>query len=135
MATALQPDELIVELRLPPWPRQRRWAFEEFSRQRGAFALAAIALFYDEENARAINAHIGVIGASSGVHRLHMAEETLNGHVIDRDTINAVANAAAAEVDPVDDAEAGAAYRRALVATLVTTALERASTRHETQSE
>src|SRR5436305_3213107 len=31
LSTALADDELIVELRLPPWPREQRWAFEEFS--------------------------------------------------------------------------------------------------------
>ena len=126
MMTALEPDEIIVELRLPPWPRQRRWAFEEFARQRGAFALAGIALYCDERLGRAENAHIGVLGASSRLHRLTKAEAALNGHAIDAPTIAAAVSAAAAEVDPADDAEASAAYRRALVGTLVEAALRHA---------
>src|SRR5436190_3932217 len=33
LSTALRPDELITELRLPSWPTGRRWAFREFSRR------------------------------------------------------------------------------------------------------
>jgi carbon-monoxide dehydrogenase medium subunit len=47
LTTALAPDELIVSVRLPPWKLGRRWAFDEFARRRGDFALAGVALFYD----------------------------------------------------------------------------------------
>src|SRR5215469_9336838 len=30
LSTSLTPDELITEVRLPPWPAARRWGFEEF---------------------------------------------------------------------------------------------------------
>src|SRR5438128_5624583 len=39
LTTVLRPDELITELRLPVWPAARRWAFREFARRRGDFAL------------------------------------------------------------------------------------------------
>src|SRR5207248_4872203 len=54
LSTVLADDELIVEVRLPAWPRQRRWAFEEFSRRRGDFALASVAVFYDSDGAGAL---------------------------------------------------------------------------------
>src|SRR5712671_2746818 len=37
LSTALAEDELIVEVRLPPWPTGRRWAFEEFAQRQGDF--------------------------------------------------------------------------------------------------
>src|SRR5262249_12765366 len=40
LTTALTPDEIIVEIRLPAWPAGRRWGFEEFARRRGARAAA-----------------------------------------------------------------------------------------------
>src|SRR6202521_93915 len=40
LTTALKPDEIIVEIRLPAWPKQRRWGFQEFARRRGDFAMA-----------------------------------------------------------------------------------------------
>jgi carbon-monoxide dehydrogenase medium subunit len=123
LMTALAPDELIVELRLPPWPAERRWGFQEFARQRGGFAMAGVALFYEEQNGLAHNTHIGVIGASSRLQRITNVEAAVNGRVVDEQTMVSAAQAAAAAVDPVDDVDASAAYRRALVATLLARAL------------
>ena len=65
LTTSLATDEIITGVRLPSWPEGRRWGFEEFSRRRGDYALAAVALYYDEdENGRARDAHVGVIGAA-----------------------------------------------------------------------
>ena len=130
LTTLLRPDEIITELRLPPWPAGRRWAFEEFSRRQGDFALAAIALFYDEDTqGRVFDVHIGVIGACSRPHRLTSAEAALDGRIIDEATIAAAARAASAAVDPPEDLHAPAEYRRALVNTLTERALRAASQR------
>jgi carbon-monoxide dehydrogenase medium subunit len=128
MATCLEADEIVTEVRLPPWPAERRWAFLEFARRRGDFALAGVALFYDlDPDGRAANAHIGVIGASDRPVRLLAAENALNGHALDAATIEAAAKAASRAVDPLEDHHAPADYRRALVATLVERALARAA--------
>jgi carbon-monoxide dehydrogenase medium subunit len=119
LTTALDAEEIIVELRLPAWPPTRRWGFQEFARRRGDFALAAVALFYDlDASGKATNAHIGAIGAGDTPLRLVGAETTVNGRVIDAAAIAEAARAASADVDPRDDIHAGGAYRRALVGTL-----------------
>jgi aerobic carbon-monoxide dehydrogenase medium subunit len=128
LTTALHSDEIITELRLPPWPAGRRWAFEEFSRRQGDFALTGVALFYDADaQGRASNAHLGVIGACSHSHRLSTVEALINGRVIDDEMIAAAARGAASAVDPPQDLHAPAEYRRALVATLVERALSAAA--------
>ena len=130
LTTALATDEIITEIRLPPWPARRRWGFEEFVRRRGDFALAGIAAYYDEaaaDDRHAVDAHIGVIGACDRPHRLAAAEAVLNGCVVDETTIGEASRAAAEEVDPPEDLHASAAYRRALVATMVERALRRAA--------
>ena len=128
LTTALAPDEIITELSLPTWPARRRWGFDEFARRRGDFALVGIAAYYDEaENKRAVDAHLGVIGACDRPHRLTAAEAALNGRILDDNAIADAGRAAAAEVDPPDDLQANAVYRRALVETLVQRALTRAS--------
>jgi carbon-monoxide dehydrogenase medium subunit len=124
LMTALEPDELVVELLLPPWPAGRRWGFEEFSRRRGDFALAGIAAHYElADDGTARDVHIGVIGACDRPHRLTTAEALLNGSPIDDDAIAAAASAACEEVDPTGDMHGEADYRRALVGTLVERAL------------
>src|SRR5947209_774713 len=128
LTTALEPDEVIVEVRLPAWPRQRRWGFEEFARRRGAFAMAAAAVFYDtDEGGKARNVHVGVIGVGDRPLRLAEVEAVLSGRVIDEAVVAKAEAAAAAAVDPQDDIHASAAYRRALVGTMVERALKRAA--------
>jgi carbon-monoxide dehydrogenase medium subunit len=130
LETALRPGELITELRLPPWPAARRWAFREFARRPGDFALAGVALFYDEDGeGRARGMHLGVFGACRRPHRLASVEAMLEGRTVDEAAIAAAAKAAAAAVDPPQDLHADAEYRRALVATLLERALRAAAER------
>ena len=128
LTTCLRPGEIITGLHLPPWPAGRRWAFEEFARRRGDFALAGTALYYDlDSQGRATDAHIGVIGAADRPMRLAQAERMINGSTVNADAIAAAAEAASREVDPMEDFHAPTAYRRALVETLVARALTRAA--------
>ncbi len=128
LTTALGPDELIVEIKLPAWPAARRWGFQEFARRRGDFAIAAAALYYDQDqDGRARDAHVGVIGVGDRPARLPEVEAVINGAVIDETTIANAERAAAAAVDPADDIHAPADYRRALLGTMVERALRGAA--------
>ena len=128
LTTALTPDEIIVEIRLPAWPAGRRWGFQEFARRRGDFAMAAAAVFYDQDaRGKARNAHVGVIGVGDRPLRLTAVEDVLNGQSIDEATIAKADAATSAAVDPQDDIHASAAYRRSLVGTMVERALKNAA--------
>ena len=124
LSTVLADDELITEVRLPAWPAKRRWGFEELARRRGDFAIAGVAAFYDVDGeGKALDAHIGVIGACTRPHRIAQAEAALNGRVVDAAAIQAAARAAEKAVEPPEDLHASAAYRRSLVGTLLERAL------------
>jgi carbon-monoxide dehydrogenase medium subunit len=128
LSTLRQPDEIITELHLPKWPTSRRWAFQEYARREGDFALAGILLFYDEDRQGTLsNAHVGVIAASPRPHRLTGVETLLNGHTIDDGLIRRAAATAAEEVDPPDDLHGDGTYRRGLVATLIERGLRAAA--------
>jgi carbon-monoxide dehydrogenase medium subunit len=127
LMTLLEPDEIIVEIRLPAWPAQRRWGFQEFARRRGDFAMAAAAIWYDQDDGgKARNAHVGVVGVGDRPQRLPAVEAVLNGRLIDETTIAQAEAVAAAAVDPQTDIHASADYRRALVGTMVERALKSA---------
>src|SRR5262249_25416068 len=64
LTPALEPDELLVSIRLPSWKPGRRHAFQEFARRRGDFAMAGCAVFWDEEDGRCVKPHIGVFGVA-----------------------------------------------------------------------
>jgi carbon-monoxide dehydrogenase medium subunit len=127
LITALEPDEIITSIRLPAWPAGRRFGFQEFARRRGDFAMAAAALFYDENNGKAHNAHVGVIGVADRPLRLTAVERVLDGATIDEATIAKAEAAASAAVDPPDDIHASGAYRKALVGVMVERALKDAA--------
>jgi carbon-monoxide dehydrogenase medium subunit len=128
LMTALEPDEVIVEVRLPPWPKERRFAFEEFSRRKGDFALAGVAVFYDlDGQGRAIDPHIGAIGVTSRPVRLEAAEAALAGRAVDEAAILTAAALADDSLDVADDIHAPADYRAALLKVLLERALRRAA--------
>jgi carbon-monoxide dehydrogenase medium subunit len=127
LMTALKPDEIITEIRLPAWPAKRRFGFQEFARRRGDFALAAAMLFYDEQDGTARNAHVGAIGIADRPLRLPAVEQVLNGNRLDEVIIAKAEAAASASVEPADDIHAGGAYRKALIGVMVERALKSAA--------
>ncbi len=128
LTTALAPDEIITEVRLPAWPANRRHGFQEFARRRGDFAMSGVALFYDlDAGGKAANAHVGVIGVGDHPKRLAAVEAVVNGQTVDEATIAKAVAAASAAVEPPDDIHASAAYRKALTGTLVERALRSAA--------
>jgi carbon-monoxide dehydrogenase medium subunit len=128
LTTALAPDEIVTEIRLPPWPAQRRWGFKEFARRRGDFAMAAAAVFYDQDaGGKAVNAHVGIIGVGDRPRRLPMVEAVINGNVVDAAVMARAAEVTSANVDAQEDIHASAAYRRSLAGTMVERALQDAA--------
>jgi carbon-monoxide dehydrogenase medium subunit len=120
LQTTLKPDEILTEIRLPAWPPARRWAFKEFARRKGDFAMAGIAVFYDlDEQRRVSDIHIGAIGVADRPIRLAAAEAALKGSAVTASSIAATIAAARAEIDPPSDIHASAAYRRGLIGTLL----------------
>lgn len=129
MQTSLEEGEIIVAVEFPRWPEGRVWSFEEFALRHGDFAVAATAAFYDLEDGRIVNAHVVVMGAIETPLRVAEAEAALNGQAPGAEVFAAAGEAAAAAIEPVEDGKASAAYRRALVGTLLTRGLGAAQDR------
>jgi len=127
LMTVLKADEIITEIRFPAWPAKRRFGFQEFARRRGDFAMAAAAVFYDDDNGKARNAHVGAIGVADYPLRLPSVEAVINGQKIDDAVIARAEAAASAAVDPADDIHSSGAYRKALVGVMVERALKAAA--------
>lgn len=128
LGTVLGVDEIVTALHLPPWPKNRLWGFQEFSRRSGDFALAGICVLCDLENGMASNSHIVAFGVGDRAVRLAEAESTLDGGPLDADRIANVAAVAARTAEANDDIHAGASYRRALVEAMTARALGHALT-------
>jgi carbon-monoxide dehydrogenase medium subunit len=127
LSTSLAPDEILTEIKLPPWLVGRRWAFLEFALRRGDFAIAGVALYYDMVGGNIANIHIGAIGVGDRPLRLHAVEAVLNGRKLDDVAIEDAAKAARESIDPPSDIHAPAEYRRALLTTLLARALRQSA--------
>src|SRR5579863_9586310 len=64
LTTALEPDELLTEIRLPLLDAGWQTGFAEFSRRAGDYALAMCAAFLRIADGRVVEARIGVGGAA-----------------------------------------------------------------------
>jgi carbon-monoxide dehydrogenase medium subunit len=127
LTTSLAADEILTEIKLPPWPAGRRWAFLEFALRRGDFAIAGVALYYDLVGGKIAGIHIGAIGVGDRPLRLPAVEAVLNGRKLDDLAIEDAAKATRASVDPPSDIHAPAEYRRALLTTLLARALRQSA--------
>jgi carbon-monoxide dehydrogenase medium subunit len=126
MTTAVQPGEMLVEVRMAPQAPDAGWAFEEFSRRHGDFAIVGIAAMVAVEGDRCRAARLAACGTGPTAIRLRAAEEILEqGGVGDRYIDDAAARAAEI-VDPGADLHASAEYRRQLTRVLIRRALKRA---------
>ena len=126
MATALEEDELVVAAELPMLADDTRAGFIEFSRRKGDFALAMALVTYRLENGAMTEPRIAIGGAEPHARRLREAEDVLLGQKPDAAVYASAAEAAAAAIDPMEDFNNTAAYRRGLVRTLTQCALESA---------
>ena len=127
LTTALEPQELLTQVRLPlldgggKW----QWGFREVCRRDGDFALVgAIALLrMDEENV-CREARIAMFGVGDGPARMPDAEASLTGRTVDAEARAEAAALVSAAVDPGSDIHASAEYRKEVSAVMARRALE-----------
>ena len=126
METALLPDELLAEARLPLLPAGTRFGFAEFSRRTGDYALAMAMAVLEIEDGRIARPRLGIGGAEPSPRRLAAAEAVLMGAAPSENRFREAAALAAAAIEPLEDLQADAQYRRELVAAMVRGALAEA---------
>ncbi len=124
MSTALAEDELLVEVRLPLLSSDTKYGFNEFSRRAGDFAMAASLATYRLQGGKIVDARIGVGGAEPCPRRIVSAETAINGQAPGDKAFRAAAEAAADAIDPLEDHQTDADFRRDLVRAVVRRALE-----------
>ena len=130
LTTALEPDEVLVRVRIPALRPRTGTAFAEVARRPGDFAIAAVAVVVTlDAESRVESASIAVGGAAPAPFRAAGAEATLTGAPIEPTVIENAARLAAEAAEPETDLQATAAYRRAICRVLVRRALTRAADR------
>jgi carbon-monoxide dehydrogenase medium subunit len=126
MVTSIEADEILTEVRFPVMRHGARYAIEEFSRKRGDFAVAAVAVLLEFDGIKCVKARIATAGISGKSARLPLAEQALEGAEIDEIGIAAASRAVSERVDAVSDRNGSADYRRHLGGVLTCRALRKA---------
>ncbi len=126
LTTALQPDELLTEVRVPAWPAGQGWSFMEVSPRKGDYALVGLAATMQVKDGVCQAARLVYTGVGEHAHRILEAEQALIGQKADEAAFRAAADIARGKVDPSSDVHASAEYRRDLVHALTRRALAQA---------
>ena len=130
LTTALQPDELLTEIRVPGLPRGTGSAFVEISRRSGDFAICgAAALVTLNAGGRCDRLRLALCGVGPGPVRAHGVEDALLGEVPTGRVLEDAAQRVLADVDPPSDIHGTAAYRRKLAVVMARRAIELAARR------
>ncbi len=127
LTTALAPDEMLVEIELPPASPRTGASFLEVARRRGDFALMGVAAVVTlDADASCGDARLAYCGAGETPISAHEAAEALVGRRIGATEIEEAASLAQRAIDPAGSVHASKAYQRHLAGVLTKRALQTA---------
>ena len=134
LSTALEPDEMLMDVELPIAQPGSGSCFMEVSRRRGDFALIGVActVRLDDEG-RCSEARIGLCNAGDGPVFAAQASTSLSGQQIGAPEIKAAAALVQGAIDPGGSIHASKEFQRHLAGVLTARALTTANqrARHE----
>jgi carbon-monoxide dehydrogenase medium subunit len=115
--TALQPDEVLVEVRIP---KHTDWAahYEKLSRIAQAWSIVAVAATVEVDGGVIRQARVALTNMATVPVRAHGVEEALIGQSASAEQIRAAAERATEGTDPITDGNADAEYRNHLAKVL-----------------
>ncbi len=126
---AIAEDEIITALEFEPWLPGHGYAFVEYARRHGDFALASAAVMLElGGDGRITRSAITLGGVNAKPRRMTAAEAVVTGNRGDTQTYQRAAEVCR-EIDAMEDVHASPAYRRHLAAVLCHRALDLAFTR------
>jgi len=126
--TAVQPDEILTEIRIPPKPAASGWSFQELARRAGDYAMAGVAVHVglDREGV-CQRARLVYLNVGDGPTDAKQAASMLVGEVRTPDLFESAAQKAADdEIFPYGNVHATPDYQRHLARVLTMRALAQA---------
>src|SRR3989442_13930784 len=128
--TALRPDEILIEIRIPKPAARSGGAYLKLERKVGDFAIVGVAAMVRlDESGKIAAASIGLTNVGLTAIRARRAEETLRGQAPDDKAFAAAGAAGAPESQPVSDLRGPADYKRDVVRVMTQRAIRKAVAR------
>ena len=124
--TALKPDEVVTEVRIPVGKGRGGGAYLKLERKVGDFATVAVAVHLHLDGSKVETAGIGMTAVGPTNIRATEAEMALRGKEPTDEVIAEAARLAAAAAEPKDDIRGSAAYKKDVVRVFVQRGLKTA---------
>jgi aerobic carbon-monoxide dehydrogenase medium subunit len=129
MTPALEPDEVLTSASFPSWPVGHGYAFIEFSRRHGDFAIVSAAVLIEEDTRGKITrASVTLGGMGPAPVRASEVERALIGEVVEEKRMREICETLR-KLEAIDDIHAPASYRQQLATVLPRRALIKAHER------
>jgi aerobic carbon-monoxide dehydrogenase medium subunit len=125
--TALAPDEIITEVRVPSCGPKVGCAYLKFPHPASRFAVVGVAAVLTMDDGKVAKASIGITGAGTKAVRAKGVEAGLTGKALDAATIQAAAEKAPDGVDVQADLQGSEEYKRHLLKVFARRAIEAAA--------
>lgn len=129
LTSALQPDEVLTEIRIPVLPGGTGWSYQKLANQASGYAIVGVAALVTLDGDVARDVRIGVTGASPVAWRAAAIEDALRGAALDEAAVTRAAALAGEGVEMLDDLHGSAAYRTRVTRGLMQRALLEAAGR------
>ena len=129
-ATAIEPTEVLTEIRLPRRPKGAGGAYTKLERKVGDFATVGSAVVVGlEPDGRIEGAGVGLTAVAETPFAATDAEEILNGEQPSEELFRRAGDAAGAQARPAGDVRGPIEYKRAMAAELTVRSLRSAVAR------
>jgi carbon-monoxide dehydrogenase medium subunit len=133
MSTALEPDEILLEIDVPAALPGTGTCFMEVARRRGDFALAGVAATVTIEDGACIHASLAFCSLGERPVNARTAAQVLIGTAATETAIDAAAKIAQELLEPTGNIHAGREFQRHLAGVLTRRALRSAAQRAESR--
>ncbi|MBI3106254.1 MAG: xanthine dehydrogenase family protein subunit M [Candidatus Rokubacteria bacterium] len=127
MTTAVGPDEILTEVRVPVCGANVGCAYMKFPHPASRFAVVGVAAALTVEGGKVSKASIGITGAGTKAVRARGVEAALLGKALDAATIQAAAEKAPDGVDVQADLQGSVEYKTHLLKVFAKRAIEAAA--------
>jgi carbon-monoxide dehydrogenase medium subunit len=124
--TALEPGEIVTDIRIPVPPAGHGYAYEKLKRKIGDYATAAAAVILSLRDGKVASCSIGLTNVAETPLWAEEAAKILTGSTLDAATVKRAVAAAEAITSPANDARGPAHYRTKMAGVMLTRALARA---------
>jgi aerobic carbon-monoxide dehydrogenase medium subunit len=127
LTTALAPDEILTEVRVPACGPKVGCAYMKFPHPASRFAVVGVAAVLTVDGSKVTKAGVGITGAGTKAVRAKGVEAGLVGKALDAATIQAAADKASDGVDVQADLQGSEEYKRHLLKVFARRSIEAAA--------